>query len=164
MFFDDEFENFFKKMTRSFIDLDTIFEEVKKTGSVSGPFYYGYTMTIGPNGKPVIKEYGNIRPELLSTSQKREPLVDTIVDDKEKLVKFVAEMPGVEKSDIKVMVEDKTVRIDAERGSKQYHVVVPIKQKVDSNSAKATYKNGILELTFKQLDSDKPKGKRVEVE
>lgn len=164
MFFDDEFENLFRRMSRSFIDLDSLFEEAKKTGNVAGPFYYGYTMTVGPDGKPVVKEYGNIKPGLLPISDKREPLVDTIVDEKEKLVKFVAEMPGVEKSDIKVVVEDGTVKIDAERGDKKYHAVVPIKYKVDSNSAKASYKNGILELTFKQLEQEKPKGRTVEVE
>ncbi|MFB5638138.1 MAG: Hsp20/alpha crystallin family protein, partial [Nitrosarchaeum sp.] len=41
---------------------------------------------------------------------------------------------------------------------------VPIKYKVDENSAKASYKNGILELVFKLIEDEKPKGKKVEVE
>ncbi|KKL14567.1 hypothetical protein LCGC14_2514340, partial [marine sediment metagenome] len=32
------------------------------------------------------------------------------------------------------------------------------------NSAKALYKNGILELVFKLAEDEKPKGKKVEVE
>jgi len=27
-----------------------------------GPFVYGYSMTIGPDGKPVIREFGNVQP------------------------------------------------------------------------------------------------------
>lgn len=164
MFFDDEFDRLFKRMSRSFMNLDDLFDEFKSTGSVSGPCYYGYTMTIGPDGKPVVKEYGNVRLGLLPTAESREPLVDTIVDEKEKLLKLVAEMPGVEKKDIKVVVEGKVVHIDAEHGEKKYHAKVPIKYKVDENSAKASYKNGIMELTFKLQESEKPKGKTVEVE
>ena len=73
-------------------------------------------------------------------------------------------MPGVEKSDVKVLVKDKTVDISAEHGEKKYHVNVPIQYKVDENSAKALYTNGILELVFKLAKDEKPKGKTVEVE
>jgi HSP20 family protein len=164
MFFDDEFDRLFKRMSRSFMNLDDLFDEFKSTGTVRGPYYYGYTMTVGPDGKPVVKEYGNVRPRLLPTADSREPLVDVIADEKEKVLKLVAEMPGVEKKDIKVVVEGKVVHIDAEQGEKKYHAKVPIKYKVDENSAKASYKNGILELIFKLQESEKPKGKTVEVE
>ena len=164
MFFDDEFDRLFKRMSRSFFDLDEIFEEAKHGGSTSGPFYYGYTMTVGPDGKPVVKEYGNVKPGLLPTAETREPIVDAIVDEKEKLVKLVAEMPGVEKNDVKIVVQDKIVDISAEHGEKKYHVKVPLQYKVDENSAKASYKNGILELIFNKIEDKKPKGKTVEVE
>ncbi len=162
MFFDDEFDKLFKRMSGSFFNLDDLFEGVKSAGCTSGPFCYGYTMTVGPDGKPVVKEYGNAKPELLPTSDTREPLVDTLVDDKEKIVKLVAEMPGVEKKDVKIVVDGKIVNIDAELGDKKYHVKVPIKHEVDENSVKASYKNGILEVIFKL--QEKPKGKTVEVE
>ena len=164
MFFDNEFDRLFKSMSRSFINLDDLFEDVRSTGSISGPFYYGYTMTVGPDGKPVVKEYGSVKPGLVPTSDTREPLVDTLVDDKEKLVRLIAEMPGVEKKDVKIVVDGKIVNIHAERGDKKYHVKVPIEHKVDENSVKASYKNGILEIIFKQLAEEKPKGKTVEVE
>lgn len=162
--FNDEFDRIFKRMSGSFFDIDDIFEEFKGNGSTAGPFYYGYTMTVGPNGKPVVKEYGNVKPGLLPSSDTREPIVDAIVDEKEKLVKLVAEMPGVEKTDVKILVQDKFVDISAEHGEKKYHAKVPINQKVDENSAKASYKNGILELVFKLIEDEKPKGKKVEVE
>ena len=91
------------------------------------------------------------KPGLLPTSDTREPIVDTIVDEKEKVVKLIAEMPGVEKTDVKIVVENKTVDVSAEHGEKKYHVEVPLKHKVDENSAKASYKNGIL-ATSLQID------------
>ncbi len=163
MFFDSEFDRIFRKMSNSFFNIDDIFEEFKGNGSVSGPYYYSYTMNVGPDGKPVVKEYGNVKPNQLSISDTREPLVDTIVDEKEKVVKLIAEMPGVEKTDVKIVVENKTVDLFAEHDKKKYHVKVPLQHKVDENSAKASYKNGILELIFKLVE-EKPKGKKVEVE
>jgi len=162
-------------MSSSFGNLDDVFEMLNNTSGVSGPIIYGYTMTVGPDGKPVIQEYGNVKPDSLPTAdscgcdnhsqtpvvEKREPLIDTLVDDKEQTLKIVAEMPGVEKADVGVVVDEDIVHIDAERGEKKYHVNVPIQQKVESDSPKATYKNGILELTF-NLDT-KPKGKSVDV-
>jgi HSP20 family protein len=162
--FDDEFNRIFKRMSSSFFNIDDLFEEFKTEGNLSGPYYYGYSMTVGPDGKPVVKEYGNVKPGLLSSSDTREPVVDTILNEKEKMVKLVAEMPGVEKSDVKILVQGKSVDITAEHGDKKYHANVPIKFKVDENSAKATYKNGILELIFRLIEEEKPKGKTVEVE
>ncbi|MEK0346654.1 MAG: Hsp20/alpha crystallin family protein, partial [Nitrosopumilus sp.] len=83
--------------------------------------------------------------------------------EKEKVVKLIAEMPGVEKADVKIAVENNIVDISAEHDKKKYHVKVSLQHKVDENSAKASYKNGILELIFKVVE-EKPKGKTVEVE
>ena len=173
--FNDEFNRIFKQMSSSFGNLDDVFEMLRNTNGLSEPIYFGYTMTVGPDGKPVIQEYGNVKPDTLPTNdscgcanhtqepiaEKREPLIDTLVDDKEQTLKIVAEMPGVEKTDVKVVVDEDIIHIDAEHGEKSYHVNVPIQNTVDSDSPKATYTNGILELTF-NLDT-KPKGKSVDV-
>ena len=163
MFYDDEFDRIFEHMSGSIMNLDNVFEMLKKAGNISGPIFYGYTTTTGPDGRPVINEYGNVKPDMLPTENKREPLIDTLVDEKEKTLKIIAEMPGVEKKDVSVVVgDDNVIHIDAERGEKNYHVKVPIKHKVNAESPKATYKNGILELTFK-LEDEKSKGKAIDV-
>ena len=173
--FNDDFDRIFKQMSSSFGILDDVFKLLKYSSGQSGPIYFGYTVTVGPDGKPVIQEYGNVKPDVLPTAdscgcanhsqesiaEKREPLIDTLVDDKEQTLKIVAEMPGVEKTDVSVVVDEGIIHIDAEHGEKKYHVNVPIHHKVESDSPKATYKNGILELTF-NLDT-KPKGKSVNV-
>lgn len=161
----DEFDRLFHNMMRPFKGLDKIWNDMKLSGNSQtfGPYYYGYTMTVGPDGKPVIREYGNVQPGLVQKSEVREPFADVIVDDKERVLKVVAEMPGVEKKDIKIEVIGRAVNLDAENGDKKYHARIPIKQKVDEDSAKATYANGILEVKFK-LKEERPQGRTVAVE
>ncbi len=138
--FNNEINRIFKEMSRSFGSVDDIFEALQNTNGASGPIYYGYTMTVGPDGRPVIQEYGNVKPDSLPTTDA---------------------CGCVEKTDVKVFVDEDIVHIDAKHGEKDYHVNVPIHHKVDSDSPKATYTNGILELTF-DLDT-KPSGRSVDV-
>ena len=161
-FFDTEVDRIFKSMSTSFFDVNDAFEEVKGNSN-SGPLFYGYTMTVGPDGEPSVQEYGNVKPDRPHISDVREAIVDTIVDEKEKVVKLIAEMPGVEKTDVKILFDKNVVDITAEHGEKKYHCKVPLQHKVDENSGKATYKNGILQLIFK-LVVEKQTSKRVEVE
>ena len=75
-------------------------------------------MTIGPDRKPKIREFGNVKSpfagrrgffEQPSLSAEREPLVDISSTDKE--VKIVAEMPGISKEKIKIDAYDNYVEI-----------------------------------------------------
>ncbi|PIW33155.1 MAG: molecular chaperone [Nitrosopumilales archaeon CG15_BIG_FIL_POST_REV_8_21_14_020_37_12] len=165
MWFDDQFENAFRRLSNRFFNSGDVFE-YPLGGQVQtyGPYYYGYEMIVGPDGKPHVREWGNVKSKTaLAESGVREPFVDETVNEKEHLLKLVTEMPGIEKSDISVTVADNAVSISATRGERKYSTKVPLKYKVDENSAKAKYTNGILELTFK-LAEEKPKGKTVSVE
>jgi len=131
-----------------------------------GPFVYGYSVTVGPDGKPIIREFGNMKPtfrgrEPLELSDKREPLVD-IFEDRDS-VKVVAEVPGVEKDDIRLDAEGRslTISVDAAR---KYYKRVELPADVDIETAKATYKNGILEVTFSKQKPEEPKGKKIKID
>ena len=168
MWFDDQFENTFRRMSNRFFNTGDIFERIHGDQvHTYGPYYYGYQMTVGPDGKPQVKEWGNARPTsasgLLTNDGAREPYVDETLNEKEKTLQLVTEMPGIEKTDIEVNVTDGVVSISAERGDRKYDTKIPLKYKVDENSAKAKYTNGILELTF-VLAEEKPNGKIVSVE
>jgi HSP20 family protein len=131
------------------------------------PYYYGYQVTIGPDGKPRVREFGNVRPTakgLVEQSGTRAPLVDTALDEKQNTLKITAEMPGVNKEDIKVDVSDQYVTIHAEKGEKKYHADIPVDVELDDASAKATYSNGILELKIKLKQTPKSKAKEIRVE
>src|ERR671933_2139219 len=128
--------------------------EMNPSGPVGTfPYYYGYQITVGPDGKPHVREFGNVRPSakcLIEQANVRAPLVDTAIDEKQNALRVTTEMPGVNKEDIKVNVSDKYVTIHAERGDKKYHTDIPIDVELDySSSAKATYANGILNLSIK---------------
>jgi HSP20 family protein len=131
------------------------------------PYFYGYQVTIGPDGKPHVREFGNIRPSakgLVEQTGVRAPLVDTALDEKQNTLKITAEMPGVNKEDVKIDVSDKYVSIHAEKGEKKYHADIPVDVELDDASAKATYSNGILELKIKLKQAQKSKGKEIRVE
>ena len=158
-----EAEDMLNRMFRTVLEINP-----SDLGS-SAPYYYGYQITVGPDGKPHVREFGNIRPSakgLIEQANARAPLVDTSIDEKHNALKVTAEMPGVNKEDIKVNVSDKYVTIYAERGDKKYHTDIPVDVELDdsSPSAKATYTNGILELNIKLKQAPKEKAKEVKVE
>jgi HSP20 family protein len=133
----------------------------------NAPYYYGYQVAIGPDGKPHVREFGNIRPSakgFIEQAGIRAPLVDTAVDQKQNALRVTAEIPGVNKEDIKVNVSGKYVTIHAEKGDKKYHTDIPVDVELDDSSAKATYTNGILELIIKLKQALKEKAKEIRVE
>jgi HSP20 family protein len=164
----------FEEMDKEFSDaedmLNRMFRTVRQSGtgeSQAFPYYYGYQITVGPDGKPHIREFGNARPSakgLIEQSTVREPLVDTNLDEKDSTLTITAEMPGSTKQDVKVAVDDRLVTIHAEKGDKKYHTELPIDIELDSDAAKATYTNGILELKIKLKKPPKAKAKEIKVE
>jgi len=164
----------FEEMDKEFSDaedmLNRLFRTVRQSGpSISStlPYYYGYQVTVGPDGKPRIREFGNARPSskgLMEQTNVRQPLVDTNFDEKENSLTITAEMPGITKQDVKVGVEEGLVTIHAENGDRKYHAELPVEGDLDANTAKATYINGILELRIKIRESPKHKSKEIKVE
>jgi HSP20 family protein len=143
-----------------------------------GPLVYGYSMTVGPDGKPKVREFGNARSLFGSrgissanaaTSGKPlaageiEPLSDITTTDKE--VKVVVEMPGIDKKDIKISAYDSSVEISAANtAQRKYKSTIELPPEVDTETVKSTYNNGILEIAFKKKEQTKPKGKEIRVE
>ena len=159
MWFDTHFDRMFRSLSDQFFNMD---DDFGLTKFANKPYFYGYTVTVGNDGRPLVKQYGTQIPGL-AISDVREPFVDEVVDKNSNTIKFLAEMPGVEKKDIKVTIEDKHVKISAEHGDRKYQTQVPLKYKIDENSTKATYSNGILEVSFRLVEQ-KPKGKAVTIE
>src|SRR5919202_2937205 len=130
-----------------------------------GPFIYGYSMTIGPDSKPKVREFGNVRSPFSRgslarpfISSEREPLADVTTTDKE--VKVAVEMPGVSKENIKINVYDNSLEVTTTgTEDRKYHEVVKIPTETDIETATSTYKNGILEIVFKK--KKEPKGKQI---
>ena len=184
----DDMQREMQRMYDQFTDIQTnapkelIREyETKDGGKVReiGPIVYGYSMTIGPDGKPHVREFGNVKPSASSSSgggrftsaglrarpeitAEREPLADVNVTDNE--VKVVLEMPGVKKEDIKVNAYDGAIEVLSNDPQRKYHKTIELPQEADIETAKSSYNNGILEVTFNKKKETKPKGKEVKVE
>ena len=169
----DEDELFGFNFRLGFEDMDEMIESMFKTAmsagrdaGSNGPVYYGYSVTIGPDGKPNVKEFGNVRQTKKGTFElgSREAFVDTVVDEREGKLKVVAEMPGVEKQDIHLEALEDSLNIKAEHGDRKYDTNVALNTKVEPSSASATYNNGVLEVKLDLKEGQKPKGVKVKVE
>ena len=139
-----------------------------------GPIVYGYSVTIGPDGKPHVKEFGNVKgagehnlgqhlgakPQI---SAEREPLSDITSTDNE--VKVILEMPGIKKEDIKINAYDEKVEIKTiDNAQRKYHKIINLPKQADLETARSTYNNGILEVTFDKKKEQKPKSKEIKIE
>jgi len=176
--FFSEFDKMMEEMLREIagtVPKDLYRERKRPDGSVvreMGPFVYGYSMTVGPDGKPVIREFGNVKPSRkpgafgfarpgLEVKEEREPLVDTVVEDD--IVKVVAELPGVEKSDIKLECTENSLVISVDTERRKYRKELNLPVEVDPSSSKASYKNGVLEVALNRVKR-KPRGQSIRIE
>lgn len=167
-------DRFFEQVEKEFSDAEDMLNRVFKTvvesgadGSNTQPYFYGYQITIGTDGKPHIREFGNVRPSqkgLIEQNEVREPLVDTSINEKDNTMIITAEMPGITKEDVKVTMEEGLVKIHAEKGNKKYHTELPVDKELDENTTKASYINGVLELRIQLKKPLKPKSKEIKVE
>ncbi len=106
------------------------------------------------------------------------PAVD-LIDKKDKLVAKV-ELPGVEKKDVKLSLNDSNLTIQGEmkkdeetekedyyyreRAYGNYSRTISLPTEVDKENIKAKFKNGILEITMPKKPEVKPKEINIEPE
>ncbi|MFW9787099.1 MAG: archaeal heat shock protein Hsp20 [Candidatus Thorarchaeota archaeon] len=125
------------------------FEEMLRNPEGTNPFVFGFSMKIGPDGKPIIQRFGN--PPMdggVEVTPSLEPLVDVVEDDDEIIV--VAEVPGVERDEIKVRIKGTTLTIHADNPDRPYHKVIDLPSKVQKEDAKSAIRNGVLEVRLKK--------------
>ena len=138
-----------------------------------GPLVYGYSYTVGADGKPQFREFGNIRPLQRSLrggrhgvgapmlTAEREPLADVTTTNKE--VKVTVEMPGITKQDIKVSAYEGAVEVSTiEKAKRKYHRIIDLPSETDVETARSTYSNGTLEIIFDK--QSKPRGREIKVD
>ncbi len=171
---DEMFERMFQDMAKG-MPQDYMTEKKLPDGSTVrqfGPFVYGYSMSVGPDGKPVIQEFGNVKPSrrpgafgleqpALEPTDSREPLVDVINEPQQ--VRVVAELPGVEKSDIKTTIAEDALTIKVDAAARKYYKEVKLPAGVDPDSSKASYNNGVLEITL-QKTRPRPRGREIKID
>jgi HSP20 family protein len=172
--FDQMFERMFRDMARG-MPKEGITEKKLPDGSTIrqyGPYVYGYSMSMGPDGKPIIQEFGNVKPSkrpgffgleqpALEPKDSREPLVD-VINESER-VRVVAELPGVEKSDIKTTISENSVTINVDSAARKYYKEIELPSTVDPDTSKASYTNGVLEIVLRKV-KPKPRGREIKID
>ncbi|SHE48171.1 Hsp20/alpha crystallin family protein [Caloramator proteoclasticus] len=115
---------------------------------------------------------------LFSFEDFERPRIDVIETENE--VKVKAEIPGISKDDLDIVVYDEEVRISGEfkksdeykdenlRRVERYYGsfsrVVPLPAEVKAEEARAEYKDGILTLTIPKSDRQTSRGKRIKLQ
>ena len=85
-------------------------------------------------------------------------------EERDEDIVFTIDMPGVAKKDIDINVEDHSISVKAENGGKRkYNYSRKFKPTVDIDSAKATFRNGVLDITLTKTEP-KSKGKSVKIQ
>jgi len=167
-FFDDEFERMMERMmgdmSRGFSGIDM--DELEKRAREGKSFVRGYSITVGPDGKPMVREFGD-KPTVTAkgTEEKREPLID-IIEEKTKL-KIIAELPGVSKDEIHLNVTNENLEIKVNTPDRKYYKSLELPAKIKPETANASYKNGVLEITLDRIEparEEKGSGHRIKVE
>ncbi|MDD5317631.1 MAG: Hsp20/alpha crystallin family protein [Candidatus ainarchaeum sp.] len=131
------------------------------------PLVYGFNVRVGPEGEPVIEEFGNVKAAAraggAAAGDAREPLVDLI--ERRADVTVMAELPGVEKKDVRLKISGNVMVVEAGSGGEaRYYREVELPAKVKTGGAKASYKNGVLEVVLKKVKSSKPRATALKIE
>lgn len=125
-----------------------------------GPFIYGFSYTKEPGKEPEIKEFENIKASNKGIEPfpngEREPLVDVI--DQEDAYEVIAELPGVEKKDIRLHATDELLEIKTEN-ERRFFKEIPFKTPVKPETAMARYKNGVLSVRIQKKEKEYAKEK-----
>jgi len=181
--FDDFFEDFWPRRSRGFDIFDEFEEQFRRmqqrmnslyqrtlrgefrTTDDNKPRIYGWTYRVSSDGKPVFQEFGNIPENPLSKPDElpgsREPLVD--VQETDKQVTVIVEIPGVSKEDVDLEVANDTLTIKVDNPERKYYKEVQLPAEVDEDSGDAKFNNGVLSITLNKL-KPKKKGKKIKVD
>ena len=160
---EDELKSFTERVPKNYVR-----ERRLPDGKVErelGPFVYGYSVRIGPDGKPEVSEFGNVKQSRSGplVKEEREPLVDIIENNGE--VRVVAELPGVDKNDIQLYGTEDSLTITVNIPERKYYKEVALPAKVNVRDAKTRYKNGVLEVILPKMRDDRnQKGEPIKVD
>ncbi|MDR1993902.1 MAG: Hsp20/alpha crystallin family protein [Nitrososphaerota archaeon] len=160
---DEQFKDFTEKVPKEYVKERKLPDG--RTVKELGPFVCGYSMKIDSDGKPEIQQFGNIKKSLkgpLQVKEEREPLVDIMETSSD--VRVVVELPGVEKTDIKLRGTDDSIDISVDTLQYKYYKEVQLPVKVRVKEALSTYKNGVLEIVLPKEAHSKSKGEPINID
>jgi len=128
-------------------------------GDPGKSFVSGFSVKVGPDGKPTFDTFGNkpkVGPAAKApgkgakgiasiVSDEREPLTD-VIDEGGKIA-ITMELPGVTREDIDLQMNESDLEISVDTERRKYHKRVKLPAAVDPKTTKATFNNGVLDVT-----------------
>jgi HSP20 family protein len=161
----NEFRRLVEEMQRN---LQDAFRAMGNDPAANKSFVSGFSVKVGPDGKPSFATFGNkptVKPAAGSTipaivSDEREPLTDVI--DEGPRIAVTMELPGVSKDEINLHMTEMELEITVDSERRKYHKRVKLPAAVDPKTTKATYNNGVLDVTV-QKKPGAPAGVRIPV-
>jgi len=111
---------------------------------------FGFSVKSAIGGKPIVEPFGNIKktPKGPKVDEEREPITDVFNETAE--IKVYAEMPGVNKEDIKLDLKEDILAISARSGDRKYRKEVLLPVKLKAENLTSSYTNGMLEVVIKK--------------
>jgi HSP20 family protein len=79
-------------------------------------------------------------------------------------VQVLVELPGVEKKDVKLNCTEKTLIISVDTEKRRYFKEVELPTEIDPKVSKASYKNGVLQVTLTKAKKETPKGESIKID
>jgi len=147
----EQFQEIIEEMMRQLFqnqNPEKIFRDPEKFFQNPPPLFYGFSVTIGPDGKPQIKQLGKgdkpFQPPVQFEQKEEEPLVEVLDEGKEIIV--IAEIPGVTKDDIKIDATKNTIYIWVNANMKKYNKEIQMPCKINPKTVETSYKNRVLEI------------------
>jgi HSP20 family protein len=149
----------FALMRRMMEDMDRLFDEYVP-GRFAPP---SERREVQPRGMPFLAMW--------------EPQVDVVQREGKLIVR--ADLPGLQKDDVRIEITDEGLVLEGERRSEieeeregtyraersygSFRRVIPLPEGIDAAGAQAHFENGVLEITF-PVSEEQSRGKRIEIQ
>lgn len=119
---------------------------------------YGYRVIKMPGQEPIIEQWG-LNPEDYQMEnsdgsmaerqfEEKDPMLDINETDSEVMVTM--ELPGFRKEGIELYLNGNSLVVKAKNEEREAEKVIPLPAAVDEESIKATYRNGVLDVSMKK--------------
>ncbi len=163
-FFNEFFgEDFFRELERM---AEEIFRTLVEGNIHHGSFAGGFRLTVDENGKPKFERIDGNRivknPLPVHPDERREPHIDMMESDKE--VAVTVEVPNIRKEDIDLRITEDKLEIKIKDPAERFYKTVERPSKVDTETARATYRNGILDIVIRRKEGAGKGVNRVRIE
>ncbi|MBC8441230.1 MAG: Hsp20/alpha crystallin family protein [Deltaproteobacteria bacterium] len=122
------------------------FDKIKGLKDIKG--VYGINVRTLKDGRPFVQSFGNIKKTSDGpvVEEVREPIIDLF--EEKGTTQIIAEMPGIDQTDIVVEAHDDIINISACTNLRKYQKEVLLSRAVKEKDLEWSYKNGVLVINI----------------